>query len=353
MKNMYARIPIILLIALIIGFTSCSDDKDEIVMTWTQINTNLQDEVRYLQFLSDDVGYAKVISFSGWGFKLTKTINGGSIWSDITFPLNQSEYAVVDFSFQNADTGYVILNSDPNHIQRTFDGGESWDSVYVDVGWAYQLLATNAGKVYFIVSTESGRKLYKTEDYFQSWIHIYNFPEGVVGEFKYLSKDDAAFFVFNNWEGNESYIFRIYNDIVDQIYIPKPDPINSSNIFVTALYFLDKDSGFFVINESNNDGYSVAICKTVDFELGYETMATVPHGSAGGNGLYFMNATAGWVGTGNGQIYRVVGSEFTLEFQNIYDNGISCFSHANGGSNLYFGGTGGTMGKYLFTSDVY
>ena len=111
MKNMYARIPIILLIALIIGFISCSDDKDEIVMTWTQINTNLQDEVRYLQFLSDDVGYAKVISFSGWGFKLTKTINGGSIWSDITFPLNQSEYAVVDFSFQNADTGYVILNS--------------------------------------------------------------------------------------------------------------------------------------------------------------------------------------------------------------------------------------------------
>ncbi len=357
MKINYLRITAVLLLALMVGFMSCTDEdivnnvEDNDVITWLKINTNLQGDVSDLQFVSDDVGYAKVIAFEGWGNKLTKTTDGGFTWFDIPFPAMKNEYSVEDFSFQNADTGYVILSSNPHHVEYTFNGGISWDSVYIDLGFASQLIATNNGKVYFTVSFENNVKLYKTEDHFQSWNHLYDFPEGVFGEFKCLSTDDAAFFAFNNWEGKEAYIFKVYNDVVDQLYFTAKSQ-NNYSVFITALYFQNKDSGFFVLSEKNNNERMNTIFKTTDFGSSYEIMATIPDGTAGGDCLYFNTVTNGWAGTGNGQIFKVKGSVLTQEFQN-YDYGIRCFSRAEGSQNLYFGGSGGTMGKYILPSDIY
>ncbi len=343
MKKIHFRITSALLFAFMIGLSACNKDDNE-AGTWTQMNTNLQSEVRSLQFVSDDVGYAKVIGFGGWGFKLTKTTDGGLSWIDIPFPVNQDEYPVLDFSFQNADTGYVIL---PDHLRTTFDGGASWDSVYIDDLVPLQLIATSAGKVYFTaIGLDNVIKLFETEDHFQTWSHLYDFPDGIVGEYKYLSTDNAAFFAFNNWEGQKAYLFKVYNDVVDELYFPAPAENKPTRVFITALFFNNKDAGFFVLSESDNTGRSNIIYKTVDFS-GYETMASIPDGTAGGQCLYFKTTTDGWVGTGNGQIYKVSGSKLSLEFQNIQEHTVVCFSHANSGSNLYFGGTGGTMGKYI------
>ena len=126
-----------------------------------------------------------------------------------------------------------------------------------------------------------------------------------------------------------------------------PNPEINSSVYITAIHFRDQDAGCFAHSYSTNQGARDVIYTTSDFES-YEALADIPKGTAGAECLYFTADKEGWVGTGNGQIYRVDGSSLTLDFQNMGEHSVRSFSRAYDGNRLFFGGGYGTFGKYVF-----
>jgi len=86
---------------------------------------------------------------------------------------------------------------------------------------------------------------------------------------------------------------------------------------------------------------------TTNFES-FEAQADIPKGTAGAECLYFTTGDEGWIGTGNGQIYKVEGTNLTLDFLNREEHVVASFSRAQNGNRLFFGGSYGTFGKYVY-----
>ncbi len=345
----------LLLLAAVLTFTACAkdddpiEDVDDVLETWIQIESNLNeyDEVRNMQFITDDIGYAQIIAFDGYGYKLAKTKDGGSSWSDVIFGEGQTEGAINDFSFQNENVGYAIGAIDDQQVRKTTDGGKNWEKMDLDMGYPSNLIATRAGTVYFVVTTDMGRrKLYTTDDGFQTSSHLYDLPERSFCEYKCLSADDAAFFALNG-DGEDSYLLRAFNSEATILHTPRPDPEINGSVYITALHFRDLDAGYFAHSYSTDQGARDVLYTTSDFES-YEALADIPKGTAGAECLYFTAVEEGWVGTGNGQIYKVEGPNLTLDFQNLGENSVASFSRAYDGNRLFFGGSYGTFGKFVY-----
>ena len=157
----------------------------------------------------------------------------------------------------------------------------------------------------------------------------------------------AAFFALINGDGEDSYLLRAFNNEATILHTPMPDPEINRRVFITALHFRDKAAGCFAHSYSTNQGARDVLYTTSDFES-FEALADIPKGTAGAECLYFTADKEGWVGTSNGQIYRVNGSSLTLDFLNMGESSVASFSRADDGNRLFFGGGYGTIGKYVY-----
>ena len=84
--------------------------------TWTEIESDIWDNIRGLYFASDQEGWAV-----GDRGLITHTINGGRTWE------HQKSgwwYTLTDVYFLNPEKGWVI--GDLGTVLHTSDGGESW-----------------------------------------------------------------------------------------------------------------------------------------------------------------------------------------------------------------------------------
>lgn len=84
------------------------------------------EQFRGLYFLNEEIGW--VCGFSG---RVLKTINGGQTWDPVSVTKNRLR----DIVFLDEQNGFVVgdATAEPSTLYQTVDGGESWQSVEVDM----------------------------------------------------------------------------------------------------------------------------------------------------------------------------------------------------------------------------
>ena len=102
-----------------------------------------------LQFTNNQVGYTSGgISFDGNdGGMMAKTTDGGNTWQPVNYPF----YNILGMSFINDNTGYVVMDRDPESnngqysvLYKTQDGGITWNAVNKSLNWGgYDLYFRN------------------------------------------------------------------------------------------------------------------------------------------------------------------------------------------------------------------
>jgi hypothetical protein len=341
-----------LTLAIIIPFIACSKEEDPIeeekviLETWIPMKSNLTqfDEVLKLQFLTDEIGYAGIVSHDSY-LKLARTPDGGETWTDIDFGGGEEELAIAGFSFKDKNTGYAIGANDYMQVRRTTNGGQSWEKRDLEPLLPISLIATRSGTVYFLASDETGRKLYKTEDSFETWTHLYDLPETGSVEYTFLSNDDAAFFAINNW-GNTARLLKVHSDEVSMMDFTVPHP-SMRGLFLSALHFRDQYNGTVAVSYSTDDGARDVIYSISDYTV-TGSLVEFTKGASGVQCLYFTSGTEGWAGLDDGEIYAVSGTEAVQHFQNSQEHGVVSFCRAFEGNTLFYGGTHGSFGKYVY-----
>lgn len=86
--------------------------------TWN-INFEVDEEIRYIDFVNDSVGY-----LVGDNSLIYKTIDSGYNWKELEAPYGYFVQAL----FYSNYLGYIL--DDAGQLYRTFDGGENWESIY-------------------------------------------------------------------------------------------------------------------------------------------------------------------------------------------------------------------------------
>jgi photosystem II stability/assembly factor-like uncharacterized protein len=240
-------------------------------ITWgvvSQIAPSLPPGLYDVVFPTDSVGYAvfwnPVICY--------KTTDAGATWSQITFPMIDMTTVVTWdgvptklFTFLSADTGLVC--SSPNYLQRTYDGGLTWDSVYVPGvnpifgGTSYmQFEAFDGQHAYAIMDS-----IHLTTDGGQSWNTIGQGLYADVFDFPHM---DTAYFTscryipMTTYEGWLSRIFGIANGPT-QVYP------NSYMRCMRELQFLDARIGF-AITDNNAMAPTYRLLRTQNGAVGRE-----------------------------------------------------------------------------------
>ncbi len=107
--------------------------------TFSVFNVNGQDPMYAIDFPSASVGYAV-----GANGKVVKTVNGGSSWTNLSFP--STSLPLKDVEFIDPTTGYIGGNG--GYVYKTTNGGVSWSDVFVSGLWEIQ-------QIYF-VSQDTG-----------------------------------------------------------------------------------------------------------------------------------------------------------------------------------------------------
>lgn len=118
-----------LLLSLITFFAiSCAN-----AQSWMTLNSGSTSDLKGIHFPTANVGYA-----AGTLGTILKTTNSGTTWQSTT--TNYPGYWFWDVHFINADTGFVVGESDPGFnpngagiILRTTNGGAAWTAVMMGI----------------------------------------------------------------------------------------------------------------------------------------------------------------------------------------------------------------------------
>lgn len=136
--------------------------------TWESITIDGIERLRDLTFASGEVGYAV-----GYQSNLAKTTDGGNTWfersSDLPEDLN-----IVQVSFVNPDTGWIVNRAIADHIWKTEDGGLSWHPSTVAANSYWQGITFMNDTLGFIYGGSSiTGKVYQTSDAGESWTEVH------------------------------------------------------------------------------------------------------------------------------------------------------------------------------------
>jgi photosystem II stability/assembly factor-like uncharacterized protein len=196
-------------------------------------------------FPSDSVGYV-VYDYPARCFK---TLDAGASWLQIpNFPMidvasltRMAGFPTKLFTFIAPDTGFV--SSSANFFSRTFDGGQTWDSVYISgpgvQGGPYyaQFQAIDGQNAYAITDT-----LYRSTDGGQSWTSIGN---GLFADVFSFPDADTAFFATCDFIPNSTYtswLKRIYGMGNNPAFVYQ----TVWNLCPIRMQFLNSRSGFAI-----------------------------------------------------------------------------------------------------------
>jgi photosystem II stability/assembly factor-like uncharacterized protein len=115
------------------------------------------EKINSMYFNSDSTGWLTAYN------QYFKTTDGGDTWNKQTF---EAFNDIHDIAYLNPDTGFMATNSSTNSLQRTVDGGATWQqSFHIIVG---QLETTSDNYMYLVRG--GGVGIYYTNDYGNSWI---------------------------------------------------------------------------------------------------------------------------------------------------------------------------------------
>jgi photosystem II stability/assembly factor-like uncharacterized protein len=107
-------------------------------LNWDKLsNLETINELRNVQFVSDNVGYAVggSITPATLAGDILKTTNGGATWVKLPF---DPKYRFKGIHFFNENVGFVAGRG-PNGLYKTTNGGVTWDSINTGIGTASQV----------------------------------------------------------------------------------------------------------------------------------------------------------------------------------------------------------------------
>ncbi len=271
---------------------ACGDDGKIVKTTnggvnWVQQNTGLFKRLEGIDAVDVNTIYSV-----GWFQTIIKTTNGGSNWMIIRDGPTGVGSTFFKCFFINVNTGWLLRSS--GYILRTLDGGNSFDSVFVNNGFLRDVFFKDANT-------------------------------GVIC-------------------GDASFIVRSTDGGVSWIQIPLPLLSGAPNLY--RMSFVGNTG--WTIGEGSESGLGKLVFRTTDFGIKWDSIARVPYpplqlnysvcftniftGFAGGttgiifkstngglnwlqqnspnigfrNDFWFSNDSTGWCTGGGGQIFKTV-----------------------------------------------
>lgn len=349
-----------LLLSLIAFFAiSCAN-----AQTWTNLNSGSASDLKAIHFPTTNVGYAV-----GTLGTILKTTNSGTTWQSTT--VNYPGYWFWDVHFLNADTGFVVGESDPGFnpngagiILKTTNGGTTWNAVVMNAPNPFRdLFVLNANTIFACGGAEQiSTALLKSTDGGTTWNSLgLNYVDATMGGMYFINNNvgfvamyesvfgsvnptSTTWFTTTNggtvftplvipnsisyWnfatdfgDANTGYSTRATYSGIDLVYIKKStdggNTWSEKSIpnFIGSIYgmdFLAADTGYIV-------GAAGVIFKTID---GGNTWLTEVSGTFNElRSVHFVNSALGFAAGANGTILKWTSSSIGINENNISVSG--------------------------------
>ena len=239
-------------------------------------------------------------------WNLYKSINHGMNWISI---INANYYGFNDMYFLNSNTGWIA--SSIGHIKKTTDGGISWDSLYLNLGWGHiksmKFSDENIGFFSGDWNCTYG-VIYKTQNGGINWNRIVTTAR--TSYFLSISICDSS--VLSVGLGGVFFKSSNYGNTWDSL------GFNLSNNYRNA-YFINDNTGWVL-----GGSWSGVICKTTDG--GYNWIEKTIDNQNYLRSLFFLNENTGWAGNKN-KIFKTTdaGSSWYIQFDSAINNYTSIY----------------------------
>jgi len=310
-------------------------------ISWQTINTGINLNYWAIDFIDQQIGF--IACDSG---KILKTVNGGNSWNLINTGFNKHLYRIKALSemhivaggqgtlytfnggitwnssigggpidamaFLNDSIGFVVGYSSPNFIDKTTNGGQTWQALSApDIG-AYCLtfvndsIGFNAGLNLVIKKTTDNGNTWKQKIIKDSFLNIWSISEDrafALGGVVYKTTDSGL-----NW--NIAF------------------PYEPGNLGFKSVFFVDSLTGF--VGTNNN----VKIYKTTDAGETWisKTITGITNFSEPIYDIYFVNRFNGFACTGGGAFLKTIdgGENWFAMASNVYGIAVQFFDSLTG-----------------------
>ncbi len=222
--------------------------------TWESVNTSLIGASgniwRMIDFPSSSVGYFSASTPLVYD-KIYKTTDGGVNWTETNFQGEFGAIQVLKFYNDNVGLAYDLdLNSNKGIINRTFDGGETWESFAmpsIGRGADFEFIPNNPNKVWFT----DYYGLFFSSDTGRTWTLESSPNDTLMGRDivfvdenngRLLSENGDMRILYTNNNGNViTKVEEQYDSVLDnfKLYQNYPNPFNPST---SIKYFLGNQS---------------------------------------------------------------------------------------------------------------
>lgn len=285
-----------------------------------------------VSFGTSSVGYA-----TDWNH-VYKSVDKGETWDSLSFSVGTeytSQSRFENAHFKNADTGF-LTSSNPTKLHLTYDGGKTWKSI-VPGQYSYdyisdvQFLTSNIA--YLCSETYSSSAISKTKDGGNSWEDIWRSTNTNLVFTQIYFVDELT-----GYASNREQLYKTTDG--GKTWLLNYSPVDSKKI--TDIWFVNAKKGFFV------DDYSY-IGTTNDSGKTWSLSLLPTYISFGSNAIKFYNEQVGYITAGNpigpgnyGYIYQTIDSGATWQLINNTSGNSIVFTPD---SSVIIAGFGGNMLK--------
>lgn len=310
-----------LILLLSFSFISCSDDSlnvDMLQSNWIELESETADDLNHITFhgnsfgiISGDLGTLLKVNISG------NTINFENLNLEFDFPVPQVRSFIVD-----QDNFFTLKKN----LYRTIDGGKIFD-LFMNHG------ANSIVDMYFFdpntgLITLAGR-IFKTEDGGANWTEVVQKP--TLNKLQFVNNNVGFLyggFTNGGISGNAT--------IISSGGISKTSDggqtwadLNLTVPEISALYFVDADTGYFSTTAFDGKFY-----KTIDGGTTWNLASEEIEGLI--LEIVFLDKNNGFALTHEGRIYRTAdgGNNWSVDYETT--NGLNLLSMAKTSGNQLF-----------------
>ena len=142
---------------------------------WPNLSTN--GEVKSMFFINENIGFlgGSLINSSNPALStpaLTKTINGGSSWTWLTLPV-QNSTKILSIFFSDLNNGFFTTDNQ-NLSYKTTDGGNNWSQIYCQTNYPGKVYFKNNNVGFYYSDASSSNNFSYTTNGGSSWTAYYS-----------------------------------------------------------------------------------------------------------------------------------------------------------------------------------
>ncbi len=317
------------LLAICLLFFFCACKKENISLSYTELNTDIDTKLRGVYFFNETTGFVCGGEKIETGIIL-KTIDGGASWQQVY----SSSLALRDIAFVNDSLGFAC--GDSLLIVKTTDGGNTWNKL--DLPYTPVIIAPlnsvqfrDAQHVYICGGENSDRGIALRTADGGTWWDYQAFYNTEVTE-NYFTNDTTGYITANG------AVFKATADVLTNNYL------NIEGDFFTSVCFTSADEGFVC-------GYDGGIYKTSDAGASWKQVRKDNSAFSARthfNKIRFADSAKGFAVGNSGAVYYSDNAGETWKLSDNFpdENLYSIFVLNN--STCFISGYGGKLYKVSF-----